>query len=454
MIGYGVYYIISTPEFKKYMVEIGLGGTYPIELSGTGSMYPTFPKGVGKTYQELSKESVATASMYKYPTGFVFNNKPFYQYSLNDGDIVSFKNDITKSIIQSRGGDSWGFVKRIVGIAGDKIEIRDGSLMRNKKAIAEPYIARARSTFGGTFLRDCKEIIVPENKILVMGDNRKGSNDSRFQLGFVSLGDVDFVLPLDKQVGKYDKYWRDTSSDQSDSAKIHLDKQKLVDLINKKRQDSKLKMLKYNVKLEKAAEKRGTYMISSDDFSSVASGSGYTMKKALKEVGYSNIILAEAPIQGYYEYDEIYDSLFEFDTRSSFLLEKDFDDIGIAEVDGKINDCPTRVIVIDVGGYRPPNYSAEYKDSWNKVLKNLVDVQPSWERLKDYPIYNTNKKEVDRLLQILKIRIDALQSIVASIEKNQWFSDEQNLYIAKETDLQKEQQDLIERLLKVLSDDH
>ena len=90
-----------------------------------------------------------------------------------------------------------------------------------------------------------------------MGDNRKGSGDSR-EVGFFNINDIKYVLPLKSQKGDLIKYWRDTSKDLDESSKIKLDKTRYVELLNEKRKDTGAKPLKYQPLLEKSAFKRGS----------------------------------------------------------------------------------------------------------------------------------------------------------------------------------------------------
>lgn len=70
-------------------------------------------------------------------------------------------------------------IKRVAGLAGDRVEIRDGVLHVNGEPRPEPYVDR-RLNDGNFF----GPITVPEDHVFVLGDNRQNSLDSR------SLGPV------------------------------------------------------------------------------------------------------------------------------------------------------------------------------------------------------------------------------------------------------------------------
>jgi signal peptidase I len=83
------------------------------------------------------------------------------------------------------------FIKRVIGLPGDVIELRDGQLYRNGQAVAEPYLDPHRDT------RSYGPVTVPDGMLFVLGDNRLVSGDSRFPPP-TGVG----LVPEDKVIGK------------------------------------------------------------------------------------------------------------------------------------------------------------------------------------------------------------------------------------------------------------
>ena len=89
------------------------------------------------------------------------------------GQIVVF--DAPRAALVACGtGEGTTFVKRLVGLPGDRISLRNGVVYVDGKRLAEPYVApKRRGDETRTFAR------VPAGRYFFLGDNRTGSCDSR-----------------------------------------------------------------------------------------------------------------------------------------------------------------------------------------------------------------------------------------------------------------------------------
>jgi signal peptidase I len=152
-----LYFIIVNFLFQPHKVQ-GL------------SMFPTFHDGDFLLTSKLS---------------YLMNEPKF-------GDVVVFKSP----------NERYEYIKRIIGMPGDRIKLINGDVYVNGYLIDESQYLDDIETHGESFLQDGLEVVVPPSSYFMMGDNRPGSSDSR-----------DFgSIPYEDMVGKvFFRYWPVTS---------------------------------------------------------------------------------------------------------------------------------------------------------------------------------------------------------------------------------------------------
>jgi len=95
-------------------------------------------------------------------------NKLSYRYgSMRRGDIIVFR---APSYVT--GGKRQDFVKRLMGLPGDKLQVKEGHLFVSDRPLDEPYLAEQYIGYRWG------PVTVPPDRVVVMGDNRNNSNDS------------------------------------------------------------------------------------------------------------------------------------------------------------------------------------------------------------------------------------------------------------------------------------
>ncbi|MEW8972682.1 MAG: signal peptidase I [Tissierellaceae bacterium] len=120
---------------------------------------------------------------------------PLYFKGPSRGDVV---------VLEAPDDDKKDYIKRVIGIAGDKVQIIDGNVYLNDVLLQEDYIEENSYTH----VYDIDTWIVPEGELFVLGDNRAegASKDSRY-FGCVSLDSIKGItgfryFPINKRFGK------------------------------------------------------------------------------------------------------------------------------------------------------------------------------------------------------------------------------------------------------------
>lgn len=137
-----------------FLILLGAAGAYAVRRFAVEGIY-------------LASDSMAPT----LPVGrHIFVNKMAYDFSPpRRGDVIMFDSPIDPSR---------GLVKRVIGIPGDRIQIKKKHVFLNGMELEEPYVQHTRpdELLQGD---DEPEIVVPKDELFVMGDNRDVSGDSR-----------------------------------------------------------------------------------------------------------------------------------------------------------------------------------------------------------------------------------------------------------------------------------
>jgi signal peptidase I len=102
------------------------------------------------------------------------------------GDIVVF--NPPSNWVQAQGQP---YIKRVIGVGGDTVEIKDGHVLVNGTQLAEPYVFKEDDGSTQTTEDPLNQgkWVVPDGELFLMGDHRGSSADSR-EFGTVKVGDV------------------------------------------------------------------------------------------------------------------------------------------------------------------------------------------------------------------------------------------------------------------------
>lgn len=110
--------------------------------------------------------------------------------TLHDGDIIIYKRYNTEykqgDIVAIKRPDGEEYIKRIIAVAGDTVNIQGGNVYVNGRKI------ELQQTLGSTEIKSddiTYPLVVGDKEVFVLGDNREVSKDSR-EIGTVSLDDI------------------------------------------------------------------------------------------------------------------------------------------------------------------------------------------------------------------------------------------------------------------------
>src|SRR5271168_2178543 len=116
-------------------------------------------------YQPVKVEGTSMAPLLSDQERIFINKFVYHFEPIDRGDVVVFWYPLDRSK---------SFIKRVIGLPGETVEIRTGHLYVDGKVVPEPYVPPQYED-----LSDFGPVRVPADNYFVMGDHRISSNDSR-----------------------------------------------------------------------------------------------------------------------------------------------------------------------------------------------------------------------------------------------------------------------------------
>ncbi len=101
------------------------------------------------------------------------------------GEVVVFKAPPSEPCAV----DSCEYIKRVIGLPGEIVRLKDGEIWINNRRLEESYLPADFKTTAASYLREGRPLVVPQGEYLLMGDNRPHSRDGR-EFGTTPEGDI------------------------------------------------------------------------------------------------------------------------------------------------------------------------------------------------------------------------------------------------------------------------
>jgi signal peptidase I len=303
-----------------------------------------------------------TSMMPTIPDGSEVELKSPHKYGLERGDIVTFSNTETRG---------QGYIKRIVGLPGEQISIKNGNVFINGKALQEDYTLNGLPTFGNTAIIDCESYTIPDGSYAVFGDNRTVSSDSRV-LGFIKKEEIDGVM----KTGTGEKFASEEK--QLQISKVDVSPEEFLKKLNELREKNNASNLVTHATLNNLAKQRSTQI--SENFDNWKSKS-IPVDQMLEKEGYRFNQVHEYVTFGYLDSQAILDQLFDSEVEKDHFLSNQYTEVGIGLVEKTNKECTFPLISVILSWPAVPTYDKAVLDNWEKEISTLnsnLGIYQSW----------------------------------------------------------------------------
>jgi signal peptidase I len=260
------------------------------------------------------------------------------------GDIISFSNLETGKA---------SYIKRVIGLPGDELIIKNGLVNLNNQFLDEPYIFNGLPTYSNTFLHECVSYTVPDNTYLVFGDNRTVSQDSRV-LGYIKKIDINGIIKTHLKP----KYL--LNPPQTDLSRSIVDPVLLFAKINTFRIKNSVNSLMSDPTLSNLALHRATEIENIIENNQVFTD----ISESARTAGYANLLIHEYIVYGKLTEEEIINQINEIGPEKDVFLSSNYYNMAISEPQKTENACAIQITVILISWPKIPTYDQSIIDKW------------------------------------------------------------------------------------------
>jgi len=281
------------------------------------------------------------------------------KYLLERGDIVSFKSEQTGGL---------HYLKRLIGLPGEEVVIKNGLVLINNKVLQEDYTLNNLPTFGNSFLMDCEKKTIDDDAYLVLGDNRTVSHDSRV-IGFVKEEDIDGVIKPEQRPQFVDQIPEKTFD-------ISINPQEFLRDLNQKRQEEGLLPLATHSFLNQIAAAHAEQVASNlDNWKKETEG----LEELLTRQGYRYNLVHQFVTFGYLTSQNVVEQIFDSPSEKQKFLTAEFTEVGIGVSEAQNKECAFPVISVILSWPATPTYAQDLSAFWSeqktKTTQTLTALQ-------------------------------------------------------------------------------
>lgn len=347
------------------------------------------------------------------------------KFGLERSDIVSFLNPETGGLY---------YLKRIVGLPGEKVLIKNGRVYINGKALFEPYTLNNLPTYGNTFITECEEYTVPDGHFAVFGDNRTVSQDSRV-VGFVSTDEIEGVIKSDIKAKS------DDSAGDPEINKTLLSEVDFLEALNAVRTKEKLPLLVTHDTLNALSKTRATQIQS--HFESWKNND-LSIEELLDNEGYKFNQVHEYVTFGYLTPQDIVNQILDSTKEKNTFLSSEFTEVGIGVTERTVGECTYPIVSIILSWPSIPTYDKAVVTSWSDEIavtnKILADLQ-SWV---GYP--QKDQKKIREAITVVSEENQIARRIHTRMTDREWLTSDDYADIKRYDGLVKQTNALLDEL--------